>query len=277
MKRKIIAVAAVGAALALCMALAGCGGSDAKSDNKAAEPTKASELTTLVVGFDSAYPPYGYVDDNGEFAGIDLDLAKEVATRNGWAFTAKPIDWDAKDAELNSGTITCIWNGFTYEGRENDYTFSEQYMLNKQVIMVKADSGIADEAGLAGKNVVTQVDSAALDVLTGDQEALAKTFGSLQEIGDYSNAVMQLESGAVDAVACDSSIADYFMAAKPGVFTIAVTLSTEHYAVGFKQGETELAQVVSDTLKAMFADGTVKTLCEKYADQGISFENWILK
>ena len=112
------------------------------------------------------------------------------------------IDWDAKDALLNQGTINCIWNGFTMEGREADYTFSKPYMHNEQVVVVKKDSGISSLDDLAGKNVMTQVDSAALDVLEGDQKDLADTFagGKAQTIGDYNNAFMQLESGAVDAV-----------------------------------------------------------------------------
>ena len=86
---------------------------------------------TLVVGFDAEFPPYGYKDDNGSYTGFDLDLAKEVCKRNNWTFKAQPIDWDAKDAELESGSIDCIWNGFTINGRENDYTWSDAYIDNK--------------------------------------------------------------------------------------------------------------------------------------------------
>ena len=80
---------------------------------------------TFTVGFDAAFPPYGYRDDNGEYVGFDLDLAAEVCERNGWELVKQPIDWDAKDMELESGTIDCIWNGFTMNGREEEYTFTE--------------------------------------------------------------------------------------------------------------------------------------------------------
>lgn len=236
-----------------------------------------SEDTTFVVGFDSGYPPYGYVADDGSYTGFDLELAEEVAQRNGWEFTAEPIDWDAKDAQLNSGAIDAIWNGFTYEGRENNYAFSGLYMLNEQVIVVKADSDIKALDDLAGKKVITQVDSAALEVLEGDQKELADTFGSLETIGDYNNAFMQLESGMVDAVACDLSIAAYQMSANPDKYRqLEPALSSEHYAVGFKLGDEERAATVTETLKEMDADGFVKELCEKYADQGISYDNWVL-
>ena len=152
-------------------------------------------------------------------------------------------------------------------------------MLNEQVIVVKAGSDISDFAGLSGKTVMTQVDSAALDVLEGDQAEVAATFkgGAAQTIGDYNNAFMQLDSGMIDAVACDLSIAQYQIAANPDKYVqLSTPLSTEHYAVGFKKGDTELAQKVTETLKQLDADGTVKQLCEKYASYGISYDNWVL-
>ena len=189
--------------------------------------------------------------------------------------------WDAKDTLLNSGAITCIWNGFTMEGRENDYTFSDPYMLNAQVIVVKKGSGIESLADLAGKNVITQTDSAAYDVLAGDEATkadLKATFASLETIGEYNTAFMQLESGAVDAVACDLSIAQYQMSAKPDAYVqLPEDLSDEHYAVGVKKGNTELADAITKTLKEMNEDGTVEKLCEKYAEYGLSYTNWILK
>lgn len=281
-KKKIWALVAATAMLALSAALlAGCSGGSNESQDAGGDEAASAESGdfTLTVGFDQGYPPYGFVGDDGEYTGFDLDLAAEVAERNGWGLELTAIDWDAKDALLSSGSINCIWNGFTMEGRENDYTFSEPYMLNEQVIVVKADSGIADADGLAGKSVMTQVDSAALDVLDCDAADLAATFagGGPQTIGDYNNAFMQLESGMVDAVACDLSIANYQMSAKPDAYTIIETLSSEHYAVGFKQGDEELAATVTDTLKEMYEDGTVQELCDKYAEYGLSFDNWVLK
>ena len=279
-KRLMSLIAAV-AAFALAFALSACGGSPASNGSAGssapAEDTSA-DISTLVVGFDQSYPPYGYVGDDGEFTGFDLDLAAEVAERNGWEVQYEPIDWDAKDTLLDSGAITCIWNGFTMEGREDDYTFSEPYMLNGQVIVVKADSGIESFDDLAGKTVITQVDSAALDVLEGDQASLAATFASLDQIGEYNTAFMQLESGAVDAVACDLSIAEYQMSAKPDAYVqLPEMLSEEHYAVGFKQGSEALAEQVTETLREMDEDGTVAELCEKYAEYGLSYENWVLE
>ena len=252
---------------------AGTGSAPASSDD-----TSAVATGTLIVGFDQSYPPYGFVGDDGEYTGFDLDLAQAVADREGWDVQLEAIDWDAKDALLGSGAINCIWNGFTMEGREDDYTFSEPYMLNGQVVVVRADSGIASLDDLAGKAVITQVDSAALDVLEGDQASLTATFATLETIGEYNTAFMQLESGAVDAVACDLSIAEYQMAANEGAYTqLPEMLSEEHYAVGFKKGDDATAEAVNEALRALAEDGTVQELCDKYAEYGISFENWVLE
>ena len=272
------------AALGSVAFLAGCstGGTATGSAGTGSAPaggddTSAVATGTLIVGFDQSYPPYGFVGDDGEYTGFDLDLAQAVADREGWDVQLEAIDWDAKDALLGSGAINCIWNGFTMEGREDDYTFSEPYMLNGQVVVVRADSGIASLDDLAGKAVITQVDSAALDVLEGDQASLTATFATLETIGEYNTAFMQLESGAVDAVACDLSIAEYQMAANEGAYTqLPEMLSEEHYAVGFKKGDDATADVVNETLRAMDEDGFVAELCDKYAADGISYDNWCL-
>ncbi len=275
MKKKLTVLVAAVAALALsAVMLAGCsGGGDAQKSDASADGK-----TVLTVGFDQGYPPYGFVGDDGQFTGFDLELAKAVCEKNGWELKLEPIDWDAKDALLGSGNINCIWNGFTMEGREGKYEFSEPYMLNEQVVVVKANSGIKSLEDLKGKVVLTQADSAALDVLEDPEgkKALADTFKELQTIGDYNNAFLQLESGIVDAVACDLSIADYQMSAKSNAYAKLDPLSTEHYAVGFKLGNTEMAKQVTDTLRELDKDGTIKKLCEKYAEYGITYDNWVL-
>ncbi len=187
--RRSLFAAGASATLALTL-LAGCGGAPAAEGSaagSAAADTKdvsATATGTLVVGFDQSYPPYGFVGDDGEFTGLALDLAQAVADKNGWDVQLEAIDWDAKDSLLDSGVINCIWNGFTMEGREDDYTFSDPYMLNAQVVVVRADSGVAAFTDLAGKTVVTQVDSAAEDVLEGDQADLAANFASRDTIAE---------------------------------------------------------------------------------------------
>ncbi len=231
-----------------------------------------NDENTLVVGFDAEFPPYGYKDDSGEYVGFDLDLAQEVCDRNNWTLVKQPIDWDAKDAELESGSIDCIWNGFTINGREDDYTWSDPYINNKQIFVVKADSGIKTFADLEGKIVETQKDSSALAALEGDQKALADTFETLTQVADYNTGFMDLESGACDAVAMDIGVAQHDISSKDNptdYYIIPQEISSEQYGVGFKKGNEELRDQVQDTLNEMFEDGTVLKIAQKYADDGI--------
>ena len=295
-KFKFVIAAACVAALAVC-ALAGCTSSSSSSAASASGSTSAASAsasaasasassaaatTKFIVGFDAEYPPYGFKAADGSYTGFDLDLAKAVCDMNGWEFEAKPIDWDGKDLELDSGNITCIWNGFTYETREDKYAWSGLYMLNEQVFVVAKDSEIKDLEGMAGKKVVTQAGSAAYGLLSDDEEGepIEAKFdgGKVATVPDYNTAFMQLESGAVDVVACDLSIAAYQMAQNPDKYVqLAEPLNSEHYAVGFKLGEDELAAKVTESLKKLDQDGTVKNLIDKYAEYGMDYSNWVLK
>ncbi|MDR2896147.1 MAG: transporter substrate-binding domain-containing protein [Propionibacteriaceae bacterium] len=271
MRRGLIGAAALLLAAGALTTLTACGSTD---------QAVSGGGDHFIVGFDQNFPPYGYVNDDGDFAGFDLDLAAEVAKRNDWQIQYKPINWDNKDQELNSGSIDCIWNGFTIEGREDGYTWTEPYMDNSQVIVVRQDSGINDLAGLKGKTVMAQVDSAALHLLEdgGDQAELGASFKALQQVPDYQSAFLELEQGSVDAVALDLPVAKFQVSGKTDTFTILEDdpLSTEHYGVGFKLGNTDLRDKVQTSLKAMVADDAVEQIAAKYADQGIDFQSWIL-
>lgn len=230
---------------------------------------------TFTVGFDSEFPPYGYVDANGEYTGFDLELAREVAKRNGWNIELKPIIWDSKDFELSSGAIDCIWNGFTINGREDDYTWSKPYVDNSQVVVVKSDSGITTFADLAGKTVAVQSASSAQTVLTATEEndemlALAATFKALKEFADYNSAFLALESGAVEAVAMDLGVAKYQIESRGAVKfkMLDKNLATEQYGIGFFLGNTELCEKVSKTLKEMMDDGTYTKIAEQFGIDG---------
>lgn len=224
----------------------------------------------FIVGFDAEFPPYGYMDDNGQYVGFDLDLAKEVCNRRGWTFVARPIAWDSKDSELASGSISCIWNGFTMNGRESKYTWSTPYVDNSQVVIVKKNSGIKNLKDLKGKILAVQSDSSALKALTGDDATkdnveLAKSLKNLQEVADYNSAFMNLESGMIDAVAMDIGVASYQLSAKGNEFVMLDEhISSEEYGIGFKLGNTKLRDEVQDTLFEMLDDGTFAGIADKW-------------
>ena len=272
-------------ASAMVLSLAACGG--AKTETTAAETTaeKKEETTTagttaaetaeaaggtLIVGFDQDFPPMGFVGDNGEYTGFDLDLAKEVASRLGLEYKAQPIAWDSKDMELESGNIDCIWNGFTITGREDDYTWTTPYRANKQVFVVANDSDIKSQADLAGKVVEVQADSSAEAALKENQD-LANTFGQLLTTPDYNTAFMDLEQGAVDAVAMDVIVAGYQIKQRNADFKILDdSLSEEEYGIGFKKGNTELRDKVQGALEEMAADGTLAKISDEWFGEDVT-------
>lgn len=242
---------------------------ESKSDDTA---TAASEnKSTFTVGFDQDFPPMGFVGDDGEFTGFDLELATEVAKRMGKEIKYQPISWDAKDMELTSGNIDCIWNGFSIQGREDKYTWSKPYMKNDQVFVVKSDSSIDSIEDLAGKTVEVQTDSSAEAALKENTE-LANTFGKLQTVADYNTGFMDLEMGGVDAIAMDSVVANYQITKRGGNgFTVLDTpLSSEEYGIGFKLGNETLKNEVQKALEDMKADGTMKTISEKWFGKDVT-------
>lgn len=288
MKKKVFSLLLAGV---MAASLTACGSKPEETTAAAAEAateaaTTAEETTaaseaetkaeaaggTFTVGFDQDFPPMGFVGDNGEYTGFDLELAKEVANRLGLEFVPQPIAWDSKDMELNSGTIDCIWNGFTINGREDAYTWSEPYMDNSQVFVVSAESGIKTLADLAGKVVEVQADSSAEAALKDNQE-LAGSFGTLQTTPDYNTAFMDLEMGAVDAIAMDVIVAGYQLEQREDGDAYVIldeTLASEEYGVGFKKGNEELRDKVQATLEEMAADGTMAEISDKWFGRDVT-------
>ena len=220
----------------------------------------------FVVGFDADFPPYGF-KEGSEYKGFDLDLARAVCAAKGWEFVANPINWDAKDMELNSGAIDCIWNGFTIQGREKAYTWSSPYVDNSQVVLVKAGSPIKTLADLAGKIVGVQTDTPVMRALSkgGDHEKLGATFAKLIVEPNYNQAVNELAAGAVDAVAMDVGVAKRKMSDLPGKFELlGEIVMTETYGIGFKKGNEKLRDEVEAELRKLAADGTMEKIAAKY-------------
>lgn len=279
-KTRMILTILLAASLSLGL-LAGCGSSNSASAGASASAAASSSTSaspaapgkTFTVGFDASFPPYGYKDDSGNLVGFDLDLAAEVCNINGWKLVLKPIDWDSKDMELNSGTIDCIWNGFTINGREDKYTWSKPYVNNSQVIVVKSASGIKDLAGLKGKTVLVQADSSALAALSDAKNQknidLAKSFKALTQVPDYLTAFMTLDSGAADAIGMDIGVAEYEIKQRGSGYSILSEPITEseQYGVGFKLGNTQLRDQVQTALDTMAKNGKFTEIATKWGLQ----------
>ncbi len=260
MKKLALALAVITLLLAVCMT------SCTKKTQTVFKPEGESK-GTLKVGFDAAYPPYGYLDtETNQYAGFDIEYAKLVCEKLGYTLTLVPIDWDLKDKELESGNIDCIWNGFTYEGRESEYEWSDLYLDNTIVVLVKASSGITALADLAGKSVSVQTGSSGQSALDNNADLVASfKDGKYSTCPDYTQGFNELKAGSYDALVIDEAVAKYLAGDNADYVILTETVNSERYGVGFKLGNTALRDIVNTAMKEIATDGdTLKNLAEKY-------------
>jgi len=218
---------------------------------------------TLVMGFDEAYPPMGFVDANGVHVGFDIDLAKEVCKRMGVELVLQPISWDAKELELANKNIDCIWSGLTITPeRREQMLFTMPYLANEQIMVVMADSGMASVADVAGKVLGTQAGSASVDVL----EANPDIKDSLAEIAlsdDFVAALMDLRLGGIDVLLIDSVVGNYYISQQddPSAFAVLPeVLQAEEYGIAVRKDEQTLADALNAQLIAICEDGTLDAI-----------------
>jgi polar amino acid transport system substrate-binding protein len=225
----------------------------------------------LVMGLDDSFPPMGFRNEKNEIVGYDVDLAKEVAKRMGVELALQPIDWNAKEQELNTGQIDCIWNGFTItEERRQNVLYSPPYLKNAQVIVVKGNSPVQTLKDLAGKKAGTQAGSSSIEAIDEAPEFKA----SLKEVVEYKDfltALMDLDVGGTDAVVIDLVVANDNINRSGKDFRIlAETLGEEEFGIGFRKNDKALADKVWATLLDMAKDGAVAKIAAKWLGADIS-------
>ena len=228
----------------------------------------AEETFVFKHGFDLDYPPYSYINDDGETGGFDVEMAQAVCDYYGWEYEAVPFNWDAKDLELNAGSCDCIWSGFTINGREDDYLWSIPYSDNTQMIMVNKNSDIETLDDLAGKVVGVQTATSAYDLLNDEegQAELCKTFKSLEVYETYTIAFNDLKAGAVDALAIDVTSGNFLMSGEDDYKFLDEVLGSEQYGIGFRKDDVELCDKVNAALEALVEDGTYDKIGQKYPE-----------
>jgi len=251
--------------LALALVLALCAvsfGALAEDDSL----QKVLDKGQLILGFDASFPPMGFTDEDGEYVGFDIDVAREVCARLGVELVLQPIDWSAKDLELNGGNIDCIWNGMTVtEERAETMSLSIPYLNNAQVLCVKADSDIQTIADMAGKTLAYQSGSSAAEAVEATPDLLSEIAGSPVEYGDNALALLDLDNGGVDAVALDVIVANYYIAKKGGDYRVLdEQLAPEQYAVGFRKDDVALTEAVNQALIEMDADGKLAEISTEW-------------
>ena len=221
---------------------------------------------TIVVGY-TIYKPMNYKDESGKLVGFDTELAEAVFGNLGYKVLFQEIEWENKYTDLNSDTIDCIWNGFTCNTSDDDgiaraekVDFSYNYMENRQVIVVKADSAIAAAADLAGKKGAAESGSA------GETYGKAFEGATIKGFTKQTDCLFEVNSGTVDFAVLDAQLAkSYCGKGDYANLKIVEALSSdvEYYAIGFKKG-SELKAKVNAELEKLGADGTIATLAEKY-------------
>ena len=268
MNKKAIFIIAISLALFVTVSAASAG--DIFDFFKSDEGNTANTDEVFIVGFNAEFPPFEYVDDNGEYAGFDIDLAKEVCKRNNWTYKAQPIiDWDSKKMELDSDEIDCIWSGFSINGREDEYAWSEPYFSNSPKIVVKSDSNINAIDDLKGKVLEVEQGTSVFETIQNN-DTLKDALDQITEVDNYDTAFMDLETGVCDGVIADGGLANYIVAGKyPDAKILDENISYEKYGVGFKKGNDDLRNQVQETLDEMYKDGTVEKIAQKYSDYAI--------
>lgn len=239
--------------------LAACSSDDAAKDSK---NTNGKEK--LVIGIDDTFAPMGFRDENNEIVGFDIDLAKATGEKMGREVVIQPIDWSTKEAELSSGRIDLIWNGYTItEERKKKVLFTKPYLANSQVVATLKDSPIEKLDDLAGKKVGLQAQSSASIAL--DSAPIKSEIAEIHEYKTNVLALQDLENGRVDAVVIDEVAINYYMTIKPDKFKVLdESLAPEQYAVGVKKGNEELLEEVQKAIDELIADGTAAKISEKW-------------
>ena len=225
---------------------------------------------TFKMGIDAEYPPFSYLDDEGNYAGFDVEMCKAVCEMNGWELEIVPLNWDTKLITLDSGEHDCVWSGMTIldSMKEAGYVLSFPYYDNTQVVLTKEGSGISSLADLAGKRVAVQLGTSG-EALLADEEGqleLAKTFegGAPMTMENFNICGTELDAGGVDAVVIDLPVAQNLAGRFNGFVILEETLGSEQYGICFRKGDEALCAQVEEGIMKLVADGTYQSLGEKY-------------
>ena len=247
-------------ALVMALSLVACGGNN---NNEGDDGKK-----TFVMGIDPEYPPFSYLDENGEYAGFDVEICKAACDLLGWDFEVFSVNWDQKLVQLNGKECDCIWSGMTIldSMKEAGYVISAPYYDNTQVIMVKEGSDIKSSADLAGKVVAVQLGTSGEALLKGDLADMAATFDELTTCDSFLKCFTELDSNGVDAVFVDKPVAESYAAKNEGFTIIDENLGAEQYGIAFRADDAELCASIEDAVAKLVENGTYAEIAEKYPD-----------
>ena len=223
---------------------------------------------TFRQGIDPEYPPFSYLDDNGEYAGFDVEVCQAVCKILGMDYEAVPVNWENKENSLNANEHDCVWSGMTIKQSMIDagFVISAPYYENKQVILTKDSSDITSSADLAGKRVAVQLGTSGEDMLAEDLAELSQTFetGAAITMESFLVCATELDAGGVDAVVVDLPVAQDLASKYEGFVILDEILGNEQYGILYRAGDEELCKKVDDAVMQLVADGTYLELINKY-------------
>lgn len=244
--------------------MAGCGGDDQQSADTSWQ--YIADKGELVIGLDDTFAPMGFRDEQGNLVGFDIDLANAVGEQLGVAVTFQPIDWTAKDMELSSKNIDCIWNGMSATPeRQESMALTKKYLNNKIIIMtMDADLSITSVEDLANVTMATQADSAALEAMQAN-EAWETFKDNVTEFPTYDEAILAMQGGRVQAIVVDQVLGEYKNANMGGEMKVCdFNFGDDFYAIGCRKGETDLADKISEAIQALIDNGTAEEISNKW-------------
>lgn len=256
--KKIIALVLAVLTLVMALSFAGCG-----------KKEETPETRKFIMGIDPEYPPFSFMDKNGEYTGFDVEICKAACDYLGWDFEVFAVNWDNKLVQLDANECDCVWSGMTIldSMKEAGYTISKPYFDNTQVLVVKSNNGIATSKDLAGKDVAVQLGTSGESLLKGDlKESLADTFNKVVTCESFLKCFTELEGNGVDAVFVDKPVADSYVAEHSGLSIIDEKLGAEQYGIAFRAADKELAAKMENAVAALVENGTYAKIAEKYPD-----------
>ena len=248
------------------MFLTGC--SKTSTNTSSQKSTNGKEK--FIVGLDDNFPPMGFRNEKGEIVGFDIDLATEAAKRMGMTVEFKPVDWDGITMSLRNKDIDVIWNGLTItDKRKQQINFTNAYLQNKQIIVVKEGSKISKKSDLSGMVVGIQMGSSSEEALNGDKD-LVKSLKDVRKFADNTQALLDLKNGGIDAVVVDEVVGRYYISKKPGEYKVLdEDLGKEEYGVGVRKEDKDFLEKLDKALDDMKKDGTADKISEKWFGKAI--------
>ncbi len=218
----------------------------------------------LRIGSDLSYPPFGFVDERGQPAGLDVDLGRALAARLGLRAEFVNLGYDGLYDALYAGQVDVLISALVIDPlRMDDFAYTQPYFNAGQVLVVRRDGPSPQGMGdLAGLRLAVELGS------DGDVEARrwARRLPGLevQAWPDPLEALAAVESGQADVALVDAISARTALRDRPALHISGEPVTYEPYAVVVRRRDQGLFEVIERTLNALRADGTLRQLFERW-------------